>query len=120
MVRNDRQPYVMYGGGWSRLRRSWIALCWALLVTGVLLQAGPHLKVKGNQYVVPPSLISGRTQIRPAELIARERRMQLLSAVLTLGGAVGLSMCYSKVFLGARLPRRDFVSGATWLRNNSR
>jgi hypothetical protein len=83
---------------------------WALFALGLLLQAcGPHLKIKDNRFVLPPSLISANSEIRPAEIVERARRTQLLSSVLTLGGALGLALCYGKVLFGTRSARRDLV-----------
>jgi hypothetical protein len=42
---------------------------WALFGAGLLLQAfGPHLKIKDNRFVLPPSLVSACTEIRPLRL----------------------------------------------------
>jgi hypothetical protein len=96
-------------------------LFWVIFLVGLLLQAfSPHLKIKDNRFVLPPSLISPSTQIRPAEIIARERRMQLLSGVLTLGGAFGLAVVYGKVLFGTRSARRDLVDGSPVASTSSR
>jgi len=87
-------------------------LLWAIFALGLLLQAfSYHLKIKNNQFVLPPSLISTAPEIRPAEIIARERRLQLVSGILTLGGALGLAACYRTVLFGRRSVRRDLVDG---------
>lgn len=100
MVANNRNLRASLRSGRSWLRRWRSGFFCAFFLTGVLLQAGPHLQVRGNQYIVPPSLVSPGTQVRPAELIAKERRIQLLSALLSLGGAIGLARCYGKILLG--------------------
>jgi hypothetical protein len=113
--------YAMYEDGSSLPRRRLSAFFWALFAIGLLLQAfGPHLKIKDNQFVVPPSMIAAGTEIRPAELIERERRIQLLSGALTLGGAIGLALCYGKVLFGTRSARSDFDSGSHAASNDSR
>jgi hypothetical protein len=98
----------------GRPRHVWLAvLLWAIFGAGLLVQAfAPHLTIKNKAFVLPPSLISEGKGIRPAEIVARARRMQLLSGVLTLGGAVGLALCYRKVLFGTRSARRDPVGGS--------
>jgi NhaP-type Na+/H+ or K+/H+ antiporter len=95
------------------LRRWRRVLLWALFAVGVLLQAfGPHLKVRDNRFILPPSLISAGKEIRPAQIVAQERRIQLLSGILTLAGALGLAIVYSKVLDGRRSTRHDLVDGS--------
>jgi len=105
-----------------RLARRWHrTFFWALFALGLLLQGfGPHLKIKDNRFVLPPSLISANSEIRPAEIVERARRMQLLSSVLTLGGALGLALCYRKVLFGTRSARRDLVGGSPVASTSSR
>ena len=82
---------------------------WLVFAAGVLFQAfGPHLKIKNNKFVLPPSLISSSRDIRPAEIVARERRLQIVSGVLTLVGALGLALCYHERLFG-RSARPDLV-----------
>ena len=103
------------------LRRWRGTFFWALFLVGLLLQAfGPHLKIKDNRFVFPPSLVSAGTEIRPAEIVARERRIQLLSGVLTFGGAFGLALYYGKVLFGTRSARRDLVDGSHVASTSSR
>lgn len=84
-------------------------ILWAVLALGVLFQAfGPHLKIKNNKFVLPPSLGSSTHEIRPAELVTRERGLQIVSGVLTLGGALGLAVCYREALFGRRSARPDF------------
>ncbi len=94
--------------------RRWIAmLLWAIFGAGVLLQAvAPRLKIEHNAFVMPPELLSQGKAIAPAEIVARVRKMQLLSAVLALGGALGLASFYRRALFrsaGAAL-------GADWSR----
>lgn len=116
-----RHDGVRRARGCMRLVRRWRRVFfWALFAMGLLLQVfAPHLKIKDNGFVLPPSLISG-TEIQPAEIIARERRMQFLSGVLTLVGAVGLALSYREVLFGGRSAQRDLVSGSHVASNDSR
>lgn len=90
--------------GERRSKRRWLApLFWAIFAAGLLAQAfAPHLKIQNNAFVIPPSLMSERRDISPEEIIVRERRMQLLSAVLTVGGALGLGVYYRHVLFRRR------------------
>jgi hypothetical protein len=86
---------------------------WSLFAIGLLLQAfGPHLKIKNNKFVMPPSLVLSGKQIRPDAIVARERIMQSLSAVLTVGGGLGLAFCYRKALFGRRSAPRDLAGGS--------
>lgn len=85
-------------------RRVWLGLLlWTGLALGLFVQVfGPRLKVQNNKFVFPPSFLSGTAEVRPDEMVARERRIQLLSGVLTLGSALGLAFHYRHVFVGPR------------------
>src|SRR5579884_4381443 len=78
----------------AMLKRGFVPLVlWALFLAGLLVQAGaPRLHIEHNAFAIPESLTSNGT-IRPADIVARERWMQTLSAVLTLTGALGLAIC---------------------------
>jgi|SRR5215469_11475204 len=92
---------------WSRRRRVFF---WVVLALGVLCQAfGPHLKIKNNKFVLPTSLLAFSQDIRPAEIVARERRLQIVSGILTLAGTLGLALCYREVLFGARSDRSGVV-----------
>src|SRR5581483_1452849 len=83
-----------------RPRRILVVLSWVIFGLGIVVQAmAPRLKVKNNVFVIPPSLLASGKPIDPAALVAHERRMQLLSVLLTLGGAVGLGICYRRVLI---------------------
>ena len=111
----------MDGGGFSSPRRWPKVFFWALFALGLLVQAfAPHLKIKDNRFVLPRTLISANSEIRPAEIVERARRMQLLSSVLTLGGALGLAVSYRKVLFGRRSAQRDLVRGSQVASNNPR
>jgi hypothetical protein len=106
----------------GRRRHLWLAvLLWAMFGAGLLVQGfAPRLKIKNNAFVIPPSLMSEGKDIRPAEIIALARRMQLLSSVLTFGGAFGLALSYGKVLFGTRSARRDLVGGSQEASTSSR
>jgi len=62
---------------------------------GLAVQAfAPRLKIANNAFIIPPALISEGQVVLPAELIEKERRLQLLSGLLTVGGALGLAFYY--------------------------
>ncbi len=95
----------MNGNKGSR-RRRWIAvLLWAIFGAGLLVQAfAPRLKIRNGAFVMPTSRISEGKDIRPDEIVTRERRMQLLSGILTVGGALGLALFYRHVWVRPRSP----------------
>jgi hypothetical protein len=73
-------------------------LLWVALFTGLLVQAfAPQLKIQNNKFIIPPALLSGANEVRPDEIITRERRMQALSGILTLGSALSLGFYYRRV-----------------------
>lgn len=90
----------------KRSKRRWRApLFWAIFGTGLLLQAfAPRLKIQNNAFVMPPTVISDGKNVRPAEIIMRERRMQLLSSILTVGGTLGLGFHYRHALARVRSP----------------
>lgn len=80
-------------------RRFWLGLLlWLGLGAGLLVQAfAPHLKIQNNKFVIPSSLLSEGEVVHPDEIVARERRMQWLSGILTLSSALGLGFFYRHV-----------------------
>src|SRR5262249_26118953 len=80
----------------SGRRRRWLALvCWVMFAAGVLLQLlGPHLKIANRAFVIPQKLTTEGNNIRLVEIIARQRQTQVISALLVLSGAIGLSVLY--------------------------
>lgn len=85
----------------SRGRLRFLLLLWAVFGAGLLVEAlAPRLEIANHAFVLPPS--PRREPINPAAIIARERVMQLLSAVLTVGGAIGLGVCYRRDLVRAR------------------
>ncbi len=87
-------------------RPRWLApALWVIFGVGLLVQGlSPRLKIERNAFVIPPALSSQGKEIRPDEIIARERRMQLLSGALTVGSAIGLVFCYRQALFRRRSP----------------
>jgi hypothetical protein len=86
----------------KRHRRLLALLCWLVFAAGLLVQLlSPHLKVANGAFVIPPKMAAGRNAIRLDEIVARQRRVQLLSILLTVGGALGLAFLYRDVLIGA-------------------
>ena len=72
--------------------------CWLLFACGVVTHLlAPNLQRKDNAFVIPANLTSGQGNLRPDVIVARERRMQLIAAVLTVSGALGLGVLYRGV-----------------------
>ena len=91
----------------SRRRRWQALLCWLVFAAGLLVQLlAPHLKISNRAFVIPWELTAEGNNIRPDEFVARERRMQLISAVLTVSGALGLAFLYRDIIAG-RASRRS-------------
>jgi hypothetical protein len=85
----------------TRRWRSLALLCWLVFAAGLLVQLlSPHLKISNGAFVIPPKMAAGRNAIRLDEIVARQRRLQLLSVLLTVGGAVGLAFLYRDILIG--------------------
>jgi hypothetical protein len=92
----------------NRRRRSLAFLCWLVFTAGLLVQLlSPHLKISNGKFVIPPKMTAGRNGIRLDEIVARQRRMQLLSVLLTMSGALGLAFVYHDILIGAASRRRS-------------
>jgi hypothetical protein len=75
------------------------AFLWAVFAVGLLVRViAPPLKIENNAFVIPPSLVSGKSMV-PGEIVARERRLRLLSAIASLTGALGLAIYYRGLFV---------------------
>jgi hypothetical protein len=72
--------------------------------------SAPNLKVSNRAFVIPKELTANGETIRPDEIVEKERRMQLLAALLTAGGAVGLAICYREVLISS-FQRRTHAGG---------
>jgi hypothetical protein len=86
----------------KRLR--WLTLlAWSLFAAGLLIQVfAPRLEISDGAFVIPARLtVEGQT-VRPNELVARERWLQSISAILTVSGALALAYCYRHSFMRRR------------------
>jgi hypothetical protein len=83
-------------------RRRWqVFVCWLMFAAGLLFQLlGPHLKIANRAFVIPQKLTTEGNNIRLVEIIARQRETQVISALLTLGGAMGLAILYRDTLTG--------------------
>lgn len=86
-------------------RRRWLGvMLWAIFGAGLLVQVlAPGLQIKNRAFVMPPSPGSrAEGSVSPADIVARERLMQSLAAILTLSGALGLAFHYRRAIVGYR------------------
>jgi hypothetical protein len=83
----------------KRTRRKWqVFVWWSLFAAGLIVQLlAPHLKVSNGAFVIPQKMIVSGKMISPEKIVRKDRLMQLLSAVLTASGALGLAFCYRDV-----------------------
>ncbi len=86
---------------YSNRRKKWQRLlCWLVFGAGLLVQLlAPRLEISDGAFVIPTTLTAGEKNIRPIEIVRTERRMQLISGILTLSGALGLAFSYRDVLL---------------------
>jgi hypothetical protein len=96
----ERQdPLVSVRG--NRRPRTLALLCSLLFAAGLLVQLiCPRLKISNRAFVIPPQMAAGKNAIRLDEIIGGQRRMQVLSALLTLSGALGLAFLYRDILIG--------------------
>jgi len=86
----------------NRRWRALALLCSLVFASGLLVQfLSPHLKVSNGAFVIPPEMTAGRNAIRLDEIVAMQRRMQLVSILLTVSGALGLAFLYRDILIGA-------------------
>jgi len=97
----ERQdPLVSVRG--NRRLRTLALLCWLLFAAGLLVQlVSPRLKVANRAFVIPPQMAAGKNPIRLEEIVGGQRRLQVLSALLTLSGAIGLAFVYRDILIVA-------------------
>ncbi len=77
------------------------ALFWGVFALGLLTQLlSPHLTVEHRAFSISREAFSAGQTISPYDLVARERLVQSVSAILTIGGAVGLGWCYWERLFG--------------------
>jgi hypothetical protein len=73
---------------------------WACFGAGLVVQGlAPNLRVERGRFVLPYEIVS-RPGVTPRGLVEQERRMQMLSALLVAGSAIGLALCYREAFTG--------------------
>ena len=84
--------------GHGKIRETRLALClWAIFAAGLLMQmASPRLKIENNAFVMPPINDAQTAALRPATLVRRERWMQGISGLLTVGSALALGVNYRR------------------------
>jgi hypothetical protein len=85
-------------------QRQWLRiLVWTLFGIGLLVQAlAPRLRIVNHTFIIPSTFTPRSGAIDPAAIIARERIMQLFSAIFTLSGAFGLGLYYRPVLVRRR------------------
>jgi hypothetical protein len=81
-------------------RFRWLKLVsWLVFAAGLFIQLiSPRLEISKGAFVIPAALSAEGNDIRPDEIVAKERRKQLISALLTATGALGLAYCYRHAF----------------------
>lgn len=81
----------------KRLRRRAALFFWLVFGGGVLVHyLAPNLERKQDGFVIPEALTAGRSGLDPGWIVAKERRMQWISAVLTATGALGLGYLHRR------------------------
>jgi hypothetical protein len=60
-----------------------------------------------SAFVIPSKMAAGTNPIRLEEIVGGQRRMQVLSALLTLSGALGLAFVYRDVLMRRPSRRRS-------------
>ena len=94
-------------GAASRMKGRWRSvLVWSVFGAAFLVQAfAPRLTITNRAFDMPAALVAEGREVRPAEIVARERTAQTLSALLALSGALGLAFQYRVPLLRAVRPR---------------
>src|SRR5713101_78014 len=102
-MRDASVAHLSAGVDQPRWPTRWLAvLAWSIFGIGLLVQAfSSGVRIEHGKFVAPAAISQGR-EIHPGEIIARERRVQLLSATLTVVGALGLAVCYGPALLRRR------------------
>ena|SRR5262245_35880380 len=100
---------MVVGVGPTRPRRKrWLpALLWVVFGAALVAQVlAPHLKISNSAFVIPPALIAEGKEFHPTEIIARERTLQVFSALLAASSALGLALHYRAALVKAFRPPR--------------
>ncbi len=75
---------------------------WAVFVAGLLVEmAAPRLKIENNAFVMPPISNAHAGVLRPDVLVRRERWMQGVAGILSIGGALSLGFYYRRTLRAA-------------------
>jgi hypothetical protein len=116
----ERQDPLMSVRG-NRRGRSLAILCWLLFAAGLLVQlVSPRLKIANRAFVIPPQMAAEKNPIRLEEIVGGQRRTQVLSALLTLSGAVGLALLYRETLLRAVSRRSSKLGDESTYRDSRR
>ena len=80
-----------------------LALClWAIFTAGLLVEMwAPRLKIENNAFVMPPISNAQAAVLRPDILVRRERWMQGVAGILSIGGALSLGFYYRRTLRAA-------------------
>jgi hypothetical protein len=115
----ERQDSLVSVRG-NRRRRTLALVCWFLFAAGLLVQlVSPRLKISNRAFVIPPQMAAGNP-IRLEQIVSAQRRMQLLSALLTLSGAVGLAFLYRETLARVISRRSSRLGDEPTYRNSTR
>ena len=72
-------------------------LLWLVFGAGLLVQIlAPPVAIENNAFAIRSSVVPHGAELRVAEIVGMQRRMQGLSAVLTVTGALGLALHYRR------------------------
>ncbi len=100
-MKNQSDSQVQHSNDKARQTRMVVCL-WAIFAAGLLVQMiAPRLKIENNMFVMPPISDARGMTLRPDALVRRERWMQTASALLTVGGALALGICYRQKLASA-------------------
>ena len=95
----------------ARRRRIAAALLWAVFSLGIIIDVcAPHLGVRDGGFVIPAALTSGKAEVRPDRLVAREKTIQLLCCLLTVTSTLGLGACYRNALSTATRSRYSSIA----------
>lgn len=83
-------------------------ILWLVFISGVGLQTlGPKLKIEHRAFIMPSGLTTEGNEIRPDQLVQRERTLQWASGLSTLIGALALAVWYRRTLAGALQTQRS-------------
>ena len=93
----------------SNLRRQGLGLFfWLLFAAGLLVQVVvPRMEISNGAFVIPLEPTASGSAIHPDEMVAEQRRAQLLSAALTICGALGLAFHYRDALMSRGSRRKS-------------